>query len=321
VASKPGPAVRWKRYLAGALSSLLLTGCGLSPLSTALTPRVTTSPTWVSAAQVAPTALRLLATAHRSVRLDLYELGNPSLVAALIVDHARGLSVEVILDATETQSQSAGKVLAAAGVPVHWMHVPHGIDHVKLLVIDGTTTLVGGVNWGTGSSDTTDGDVLFRDPAAAAYFRAAWAGHPATAPAAAGAWSGATLLPTLTHLIATATRPIHVAANYLTDWSIQDALAAAVTRGVPVDVVLNRSAYGSPAASVWLMRHGVTVRWAPASPYLHAKMVWTGSTLWIGSMNFSYHGVAINQELSVTVPVPAGYAAWWAALWARSTPA
>ena len=299
---------------------MLLSGCGL--VSPTLAPRSAPSASvqWVPAAQVAPTALRLLATAHRSVRLDLYELGNPSLVAALIADHARGLSVEVILDATETQSQGTGKVLADAGVPVHWMHVPHGIDHVKLLVVDGTETLVGGVNWGATSSDTTDGDVLMRDPVAATYFRAAWAGHPSTTPEAAGAWSGPALLPALTRLLTTATGPVHMAANYLTDWPIQDALAADAARGLPVDVVLNRSAYGSPAAATWLTAHGVTVRWAPASPYLHAKQLWVGSTLWIGSMNFSYHGVALNQELSVTVPVPAGYAAWWTALWARSTP-
>ena len=135
-------------------------------------------------------------------------------------------------------------------------------------------------------------------------------------------WSQAAgLLPTLTHLLlTTATGAVHMAANYLTDWPIQDALAADAARGLPVDVVLNRSAYGSPAAATWLTAHGVTVRWAPASPYLHAKQLWVGSTLWIGSMNFSYHGVALNQELSVTVPVPAGYAAWWTALWARSTP-
>jgi cardiolipin synthase len=309
------------RWLAVAVSGLFLAGCGRSLTIRAMAPRVSATPTWVPAAQVAPTALRLLATAQHSVVLDMYELGNPALVAALIADHARGLTVQVILDATETQSQSAGTALAQAGVPVHWMHVPHGIDHVKLLVIDGTTTLVGGVNWGTGSSDTTDGDVLVRDPAAAPYFAAAWAGHPSTAPEGAGAWSGTTLLPTLTHLLATATGPVHVAANYLTDWSIQDALAADAARGLPVDVVLNQSGYGSPAAATWLLAHHVTVRWAPASPYLHAKQVWIGSTLWVGSMNFSYHGVAINQELAVTVPVPAGYTAWWHALWAASSPA
>jgi len=45
-----------------------------------------------------------------------------------------------------------------------------------------------------------------------------------------------------------------------------------------------------------------------------------GATLWIGSMNFSEHGMALNQELAVTVPVPAGYAAWWARLWAAAVP-
>jgi phosphatidylserine/phosphatidylglycerophosphate/cardiolipin synthase-like enzyme len=58
-----------------------------------------------------------------------------------------------------------------------------------------------------------------------------------------------------------------------------------------------------------VLKRSVVVQWAPEAPCLHAKQVWTGSTLWIGSMNFSEHGVALNQELAVTVPVPAGYAA------------
>ena len=318
------------------LVALILSACGFSlpnaayhSTSAASSPPPSLSPSrsvvWVPASSVSSTALSLLASAQHSVVLDMYELGNPALVAALIADHARGIRVQVILDATEAQSATAGRVLQAAGVPVRWDHVPHGIDHVKLLVIDGTHTLLGGVNWGIGSSYTTDGDVLARtDPTAAGYFAAEWAtlgGHPTAPPEGAGAWSGPAIGTQMTALLGHATRSVDVAANYLTSWTVQDALAAAAQRGVTVRVVMNPTAYGAKAAAAWLMAHGMTVRWAPQSPYLHAKiLIVDGRTLWIGSSNFSYHGLALNQELDTQVPLPPGVAAWWRALWARSRP-
>lgn len=302
---------------------LLLTACGTP---SGLHGSSASSAQWVPATQVAPTALGLLASAHHSVRLDMYELGNPSLVAALIADHARGLSVEVILDATETQSATAGRVLAVAGVPVRWDHVPHGIDHVKLLVIDGRQTLLGGVNWGTGSSYTTDGDVLLsQDPTASGYFASTWStlgGQQSLSPEGTGAWSGSAIGTQLTALLGHATRSVEVAANYLTSWTVQDALAAAAQRGVTVRVVMNPTAYGARAAAAWLTAHHIAVRWAPTTPYLHAKILMVdGRTLWIGSSNFSYHGLSVNQELDTEVALPAGVTAWWQALWARSAPA
>lgn len=314
--------------------TLLLASCGLPPASLSSPSSPPSSvpsssavmATWVPAGQVSETALSLLITAQHSVVLDMYELGNPALVAALVADHARGLTVHVILDATESQSAVAGRALAAAGVPVRWDHVPHGIDHVKLLVVDGQQTLLGGVNWGSSSSYTTDGDVLeARDPVAAHYFAAEWAtlgGHPSAPPEGPGAWSGSAIGSQMTALLGHATRSVDVAANYLTSWTVQDALAAAAQRGVRVRVALNPTAYGAKAAAAWLTAHHITVRWAPTSPYLHAKiLIVDGRTLWIGSSNFSYHGLSVNQELDTEVALPAGVAAWWQALWARSRPA
>jgi phosphatidylserine/phosphatidylglycerophosphate/cardiolipin synthase-like enzyme len=138
-----------------------------------------------------------------------------------------------------------------------------------------------------------------------------------------GALSGAAIQPAMVALLAHATGPVDVAANYLTDYAIQDALAAAAARGIPVHVVINPTAFGAAAAARWLTDHGVTVRDAPAAPYLHAKVLLTGDTGLIGSANFSYDALhARNHEFDVTLPaavMPAA-AAWFAALWARSTP-
>ena len=39
------------------------------------------------------------------------------------------------------------------------------IDHVKLLVVDATVAVVGGINWGAGSAANHDFDVEVRGPA------------------------------------------------------------------------------------------------------------------------------------------------------------
>jgi cardiolipin synthase len=333
--------------LAAFLLSTTLTGCGSGgPLGSTVTtspvsvssqsPAPSSTPAgsarWVPAASVPAVTLGLLAQARHTVDVEMYELGNPVLVAALIADARRGIAVRVILDATEAQSVAAVPLLRAGGVQVETVTVPHGgIDHVKLLVVDGHTALTGGVNWGVASTDTTDADVwLASDPAAAETFAEDWTtaqGHPASGawpdPAGSGALSGAAIQPAMVALIAHATGPVDVAANYLTDYAIQDALTAAAGRGIPVHVVINPTAYGAAAATRWLTDHGVMVRDAPATPYLHAKVLLAGDTGLIGSANFSYDALsARNHEFDVALPasvVPAADA-WFAALWARSTP-
>lgn len=288
---------------------------------------------WVPADQVAGTAFRLIAAARHTVAVEIYELGNPTLIAALIGAVHRGVQVRVILDATESQSLVAAPILRAGGVQVETVTVPHnGIDHVKLLVVDGTTTLTGGVNWGRGSSDTTDADVLLStDPAAAQTFADDWvtaAGHPTSGawpdPTGPDALSGSAIQREMVALIQADTGPIDVAANYLTDYTVQDALTAAAARGISVHVVMNPTAYGAAAAIQWLTSHGVSVRTAPAAPYLHAKLLLTGSTGLIGSANFSYDALsARNHEFDVVLPpavIPAAQA-WFQALWAISHPA
>ena len=107
--------MRLRIFLVGVVA-IGLSACGplLSRPSRILTPASVAISSagvaqWVPAPQVASTALGLLASAQHSVVLDMYELGNPALVAALVADHARGLTVRVILDATESQSATAGR--------------------------------------------------------------------------------------------------------------------------------------------------------------------------------------------------------------------
>jgi phosphatidylserine/phosphatidylglycerophosphate/cardiolipin synthase-like enzyme len=238
----------------------------------------------------------------------MYELGNPAVVAALEAARRRGVEVRVVTDPTEIESRSSDAELSRAGVAVRTLAVRGGIDHVKLLVVDDSRVLVGGVNLGTSSSATTDADVEISGSAVAdatAVFSRDWSaagGVGAPASGAVGPFvTGRSIEPAMVALVGRATGRCTVLANYLTDYGVQDALAAAVRRGVVVTVVLNPTAYGATAAASWLARRGVHVERAPAEPYLHAKILACGSTAMIGSANFSYDAMTVNHELDVVL--------------------
>ena len=328
------------------MTAVLLTGCGqmvyptgqgLSPSAAATTPKASptsapllSSPSWIPAGQVAGVANGLLSGLEPpcQVQLEMYELGNQTLIGDLIQAHKRGCQEQVMLDGTESQSIAAARQMSAAGVTVKLAHIPNGIDHVKALVINGgKVVLIGGVNWGRYSSSTADADMLIpQDPAAAARLTADWANTTQD-------WSGGQVGPealegsaisqAMLSVIGLAKSKLLVLTNYATSYVVQDALAADAGRGVTVDVLLNPLGYGAKGAASWLSNHRVHVRWAPDSPYLHAKVILSPTEGLGGSANLSYHGLSINREMDAMVPASLLPAAWqWGeALWGKGTPA
>ena len=252
------------------------------------------------------------------VDLEVYELGDPAVIAALIAAHRRAVAVRVILDATEGQSQAAARVLAHAGVDVEKMRVAGGIDHVKLLVSN-LGVVMGGVNLGRYSGDTTDVDVeLGRSDVAPAsrLFAADWSADGNGDKAASGTLgpfvTGTAVEASILGAVRTARGRCVVVANYLSDYEIEDALVAALRRGVAVDVLLNRSAYGAAAAAALLRRAGAHVSFARPDPYLHAKVLACGSSAVFGSANFSYDAMRYNHELDLVAggALARGLTAW-----------
>lgn len=301
----------------------------VAPITTGASAGGRAAGTVVAARAVASTAVSLIdaTPAGGAVDLEVYELGNPAVIAALEAAKRRGVVVRAILDATERQSLASGPALRRAGVATETMRVEGGIDHVKLLVAAGRV-LMGGVNLGSGSSYTTDMDVEL--PAidvsyARSIFAADWrAASSGTAPSN-GSYgpfvTGGAILPAVLATIGAASRgdTCYVVANYLSDRTVRDAAVAAARRGAAVDVVLNPTAYGEAKADAALAAGGAHVRLAPQSPYLHAKVLaCSGPGGWyavVGSANFSYHGMALNHELDVVL---SGGAAGAVGAWAES---
>jgi phosphatidylserine/phosphatidylglycerophosphate/cardiolipin synthase-like enzyme len=113
-----------------------------------------------------PVIRRLIDGAHLRVDVEVYEFGRADLAAALVEARRRGVAVTVITDPTVRASEATATRLRAAGVTVVDYPVRRKmIDHVKLVVVDGSAAVVGGVNWGASSDANHDFDALVHGPA------------------------------------------------------------------------------------------------------------------------------------------------------------
>ncbi|MBE3589783.1 MAG: phosphatidylserine/phosphatidylglycerophosphate/cardiolipin synthase family protein [Firmicutes bacterium] len=254
-------------------------------------------------------ALRAIEGARQSVDLEMYELGDRDLIAALVDAHRRGVAVRVILDATESHSREALPLLEAARVPVRAVQLQGGIDHVKLLVVDGRAALVGGINWGPRSWENHDWDVAFAEApeALARHVAADWRSGRVRRGAEDGplVYADGRIQEAMLADIASARRTVDIEADALSDRDIVDALAAAARRGVRVTVVASPQERTTRSAVVRLRRAGVDARYARGL-ILHAKVLVVDETIaWLGSANFSAHADLANHELDVRLVAPA----------------
>ena len=281
---------------------------------------------------------RLIDAARTSVDVEVYEFGRLDLAAAIIAAHARGAATTVIDDPSETTSAATMTLLRTAGVDVVDYPVrARMIDHVKLLVVDGATAVVGGINWGAMSFANHDFDAEVTGPAAhnlarvfardlVACGRDADVPDPLADPhvVVAATLPGAEVLPLVLAVILGARHTLDIAMYTFTDTSIVAALESAEAGGVHVRVLLDPSQeYNNPAAAS-LRAHGVPVElYRTSGELLHAKAgIADGATVIFGSANWTVSGFAHNHELDVEIPdepaVAAAFTAQFDADWASS---
>lgn len=260
----------------------------------------------------------LIDHARIDVQVEVYELGQPNLLDALTAAHDRGVAVTVIDDPTEGHSATAAIRLRAAGVEVIDYPVRRlMIDHVKLLVVDGTVAVVGGINWGVKSPANHDYDAMLRGPAVTNLERVferdlvtcgrrASPANAVTDPAVivAATLPGTEIRPLVVNVIEAARASLELELFVLTDTGVVHALEAAHARGVAVQVLLDPSQRPSDPSFAALRDAGVMVRlYRSHGELLHAKAVVADSkAVLFGSANWSGGGFARNHELDIDVP-------------------
>ncbi|HEY2599261.1 MAG TPA: phosphatidylserine/phosphatidylglycerophosphate/cardiolipin synthase family protein [Candidatus Dormibacteraeota bacterium] len=278
----------------------------------------------------------LIASSHRRILVEVYELGRAGLIVSLGSRQTAGVDVRVITDPTVAASRRAAEWLDRLGVAVRRYPVDdgrHQIDHVKLLIADGAA-VVGGMNWGAHSDRNHDYVLETHVPdeieRLVRIFEQDWAlagGRPAPLPRARSAVAQTTPGEEIRAMLESALRAAsrHVLAEVftLTDPEIIAELAAAHARGVDVRVLLdpnqpyNRRGYNVLKAS------GVEVRWypIPKGALLHAKIGLFDGVLVLGSANWTLSGLGVNHELDIETQDPhavAAYGSQFNSDWLRS---
>lgn len=302
-----------------------------------------------------PAMLRAIDDAAESVRLEMYIFSAGPLADrfrdALVSAARRGVRVQVLLDAfgSFTLSESYWDSLIEAGGQFRWFNpLAFGRmlyrDHRKILVCDGRTAFVGGLN----IAPEYEGDGVergWRDlgieihgalarelaEAADASFELADAPHrrlqrlrKATARTTSAAESWRLLLSgpgrgynflkrTLANDLANARDVRIVCAYFLPTWKIRRELGRVTRRGGRVQLVLaGKSDVGlSQRAShrlyTPLMRRGLEI-FEYQAQVLHAKLYLIDEQVYVGSANLDARSLNINYELLVRITDPGAVA-------------
>jgi len=278
----------------------------------------------------------LIASTHRRVMVEMYELGRVELVQALGAAKARGVEVRVITDPTVKASRDSAAQLDALAVAERAYPVDdgrHQIDHVKLLIADAEAA-VGGMNWGR-HSDRNHDYVLQTRVAADVdrlvhVFEQDWAlagGHPAPLPAWSGVvaqtFPGTGIRTVIEAAIGRAARRVLAEVYTLTDPAVIAGFALARRRGADVRVILDPNQEYNLHPHALLRAADVEVRWypVPIGVLLHAKIGLFDDELVLGSANWTLSGLGTNHELDIETNDPlvvSAYASRFEIDWSRS---
>ena len=92
-------------------------------------------------------------SATKSIRVKMFILSDPSLLAAVIAARKRGLKVRIMLNPArrdgESENTESRKQLEAGGVEVIDSNPAYDVTHEKSMVVDDTTAFVKSLNWET----------------------------------------------------------------------------------------------------------------------------------------------------------------------------
>jgi phosphatidylserine/phosphatidylglycerophosphate/cardiolipin synthase-like enzyme len=268
---------------------------------------------------------------------------------ALIAAADRGVDVRVLLDDTIDDNVPAVARLQDAGIDARLDTSTEHKLHVKMLIADGATAIVGSTNWSTSAIDFNRECNLRVDAAAAGYlaqwYDDVWNDPEArttpwidqAADASTVALVDDDLLPALVARLDSAQERVDFTmyATFLQPSNLEapamqvfGALAAAAARDVPVRGVVEWSSWNddnndrNSEAVSWLRARGVEIRWDRASIIMHAKTFAIDDVIQIQSANISSSGFEHNHEAGAWTSgdgVRSDFDEWYTGLWEEST--
>lgn len=122
--------------------------------------------------------LKVIGSAHQSLRLAGYSFTSPNVVRALIDARKRGVDVKVLVDDRGNRGKAsiaAMNLVAGADIPIKVI-ATYAIHHDKYIVVDGRHTETGSFNYSQAAarSNSENALVVWNNPRLAADFTAHW---------------------------------------------------------------------------------------------------------------------------------------------------
>ena len=257
-------------------------------------------------------------SARKSVDMTMYELEDPTMVADLLADQRRGVEVRVILDTNRERSRNAAAFssLQSGGAHVAWADPSYEATHQKTITVDHRESLILTANLTSDYYTTTRDFGVFDNDGAdvtaiEAVFDADFAHRPVTPSDGADlVWSPGSQ-PQMLAVINGARHSLSIENEEMGDSVITDAIVAAATRGVKVEVTMTAdSDYDGDLNEI--VRAGGHVHLyanAYSDLYIHAKTTIADAgrptqRIYLGSINFSSASMDRNRELGIVTASP-----------------
>ncbi|MEB3237381.1 MAG: phospholipase D-like domain-containing protein [Candidatus Sericytochromatia bacterium] len=305
--------------LAAALS---VTACG------ALAPSVRTTSATVEAAArardtrllvwpeagVAP-ILEAIASARRTLDVQVYILSNDDIIKALAAAADRGVRVRVMLDPAPYNPSNPNsplpinketlKKLTGSKVMLAWTDPSFRFTHSKFMIVDRAKAWILTANMSKsgmtrnrefGVVDTRPEDVRDMN----ALFDADWAHKPWAPTSPRLVVSPVNAEARLQDLISSARQAIEVYDEVMYDEATFAALGERAKAGVKVRVLMGDPEHipGNASAAARLKEMGIESRWI-AEPVIHAKMVSADNRFYVGSVNLTTNSIKNNREVGL----------------------
>lgn len=254
------------------------------------------------------TLLSEINNAKTEILLEVYMLSDKQIIQALLAAKERGVSEKVIL---EKHPFGGGNIndktyqeLTADGVPVTWSSPSYALTHEKAMIIDNKEVFVLNQNLTAASFiKNREYDILDANPEdvkeARDIFFADTNRIPVTLSQSHLLVSPENSRATLIGLIKSTTAHIFIEMEILDDKQIIEELSKKAAT-IPVEIIIpdTQTVGANIVSAAILQKAGVQVR-TVKNPYIHAKLLITDTTAYIGSINFSSDSMDRNRELGI----------------------
>ncbi len=262
--------------------------------------------------------LSAVASAKKSLRIKMFVFSDPTLIAAVIAAHQRGVEVRVMLNPArrdgEHENEGTRKKLARAGVAVIDSNPAFDVTHEKSMLVDDDTALVKSLNWETRNlTETRDYAVMTAHrhevDEIAECFEADWhRKHFDPGEQAHLVWCNLNGRNRIAQFIDRAKESLFLQNERYQDEVIIERLVRAASRGVKIHV-LARPAHALKKGKLIEGVEGLRILWDVGAKVhklkglkLHAKMMLAdGERAIIGSINLAPGSFDSRRELAIEV--------------------